>query len=78
MEQLFKNWLETFKNKQGHFSAREATTFLFVLVIVASWIGAQFFGKQVPEFMFGAFVLIVLSGLGLYTFEKHKDNGSTN
>lgn len=70
MKTIINLLLESYKNKLGNYSGRELTTFLFVMVILVSWTGSQFFGKEVPEFMFGSFVLIVLSGLGLYTLEK--------
>jgi hypothetical protein len=66
MNRLIEFIKKTFLDKQQNPSGRELTIFLFVLMVVASWIGEQFFGKHIPEFMF----ILVAAGIGLYTFEK--------
>jgi hypothetical protein len=60
----------TFKDKLQNPSGREMTIFAFVLVTIASWIGEQFFGKHVPQWMFFSFISLIAAGIGLYTFEK--------
>jgi apolipoprotein N-acyltransferase len=62
----------TFKDKQQNPSGRELTIFVFVLMVVSSWIGEQFFDKHIPQWMFVAFVSLIAAGIGLYTFEKPK------
>jgi uncharacterized membrane protein YfcA len=70
MNRLIEFIKKTFLDKQQNPSGRELTIFLFVLMVVASWIGEQFFGKHIPEFMFISLVSLVAAGIGLYTFEK--------
>lgn len=62
----------TFKDKQQNPSGRELTIFVFVLMVVSSWIGEQFFDKHIPQWMFVAFISLIAAGIGLYTFEKPK------
>ncbi len=62
----------TFRDKQQNPSGRELTVFAFVLIVIASWIGEQFFGKHIPQWMFVAFISLIAAGIGLYTFEKPK------
>ena len=64
----------TFRDKQQNPSGRELTVFAFVLIVIASWIGEQFFGKHIPQWMFVAFISLIAAGIGLYTFEKPKEN----
>lgn len=62
----------TFKDKQQNPSGRELTIFVFVLMVVSSWIGEQFFDKHIPQWMFVAIISLIAAGIGLYTFEKPK------
>ncbi len=62
----------TFRDKQQNPSGRELTVFAFVLIVIASWIGEQFFGKHIPQWMFVAFISLIAAGIGLYTLEKPK------
>lgn len=62
----------TFKDKQQNPSGRELTIFVFVLMVVSSWIGEQFFDKHIPQWMFVSFISLIAAGIGLYTFEKPK------
>jgi len=62
----------TFRDKQQNPSGREVTVFVFVLIVIASWIGEQFFDKHIPQWMFVAFISLIAAGIGLYTFEKPK------
>lgn len=61
---------QLFKDKNGSFSLRELAVALFVLVIIISWIAQQFFGLNVPEFMFYSFVSLVGAGCFGYSLEK--------
>jgi hypothetical protein len=62
----------TFRDKQQNPSGRELTVFAFVLIVIASWIGEQFFGKHIPQWMFVSFISLIAAGVGLYTIEKPK------
>lgn len=62
----------TFRDKQQNPSGRELTVFAFVVIVIASWIGEQFFGKHIPQWMFVAFISLIAAGIGLYTIEKPK------
>ena len=64
----------TFRDKLKNPSGREVTVFVFSLSAIASWIGEQFFGKHVPEYMFVSFISLITAGIGLYTFEKPKES----
>jgi hypothetical protein len=69
---------EVLKDKQGTYSMREFVTLVFVLVTIISWIAHQFFGKQVPEYMFYSFVSIIAAGCFGYSFEKKTRIFNTN
>lgn len=58
------------QDKNGTFSLREVLIAVLILIIVASWIAQQFFGKNVPEFMFYSFVSLVGAGCFGYSIEK--------
>jgi choline-glycine betaine transporter len=58
------------KDKNGSFSIRELAIALFILIIIISWTGKQFFGYDVPEFMFYSFVSLVGAGCFGYSLEK--------
>jgi uncharacterized membrane protein YcaP (DUF421 family) len=60
----------TFRDKLNKPSGRELTIFVFVLIVIISWIGEQFFDKHIPQWMFIAFISLIAAGIGLYTFEK--------
>lgn len=61
---------DTFKDKLGNFAGREVTGFISMGALLLSWIGEQFFGYHVPEFMFYTFGGIVSSAILGYSFEK--------
>jgi hypothetical protein len=67
MKQCFR---EILRDKDGNFSLREVAVALFILVLIISWIGQQFFNKEVPEFMFYAFSSMVAAGCFAYSFER--------
>lgn len=68
--QLITALAQLLKDKNGNHSLREVATALFVLVLLVSWIAAQFFEKQMPEYMFYAFVSLVGAGCFGYSIEK--------
>lgn len=64
------------KDKDGNFSLREVITLLYVLMSVISWIAQQFFGNEVPEYMFYAFISMVGAGTFGYSLEKKSNTSS--
>lgn len=58
------------RDKNGDFSIREAIIAILIFIIIISWIGQQFFGKAVPEFMFYSFTSLVAAGCFGYSLEK--------
>ena len=58
------------KDKDGCYNLRELVTLVFVVVTLVSWIGQQFFGIAVPEYMFYSFVSIIGAGCFGYSIEK--------
>ncbi len=67
MKQFVKQLL---RDKNGDFSLRETIIAIFLFIIIISWIGQQFFGKAVPEFMFYSFTSLVAAGCFGYSLEK--------
>lgn len=68
----------TCRDKRQSPSGREATVLIFVAVVIASWIGEQFYDKHVPEFMFLGFIGVITAGIGLYTVEKPINENEKN
>lgn len=69
---------QLFKDKNGNYSLRELVIALLVLALLASWIAEQFFGKQMPEFMFYAFSSLVGAGCFGYSIEKKSSLNNNN
>jgi len=66
-----KNFIrQLFKDKDGNFSMRELATCLFILITIISWVAQQFFGRDVPEFMFYSIVSLVGAGCFGYSIER--------
>src|SRR5579872_7247409 len=62
---------QLFKDKLDNYSMREFVIAILLASLIVSWIGKQFFGKEVPEFMFYSFSSLIAAGVFGYTFEKH-------
>jgi hypothetical protein len=62
--------VQLLKDKNGNHSLREVATAIFVLVLLVSWVAEQFFDKQIPEYMFYAFVSLVGAGCFGYSIER--------
>jgi hypothetical protein len=58
------------KDKNGSYSMRELVIAILLLVLIISWIGQQFFGKQVPDSMFYTFASLIAAGTFGYSFER--------
>lgn len=61
---------EIFKDKNGFFNMRELTTALMVIMVTVGWVGHQFFGFILPDFMFFGFISLIASGCFGYSIEK--------
>lgn len=71
---------EIFKDKNGFFNMRELTTALMVVMVTVGWVGQQFFGFILPDFMFFGFISLIASGCFGYSIEKkqrHLDKQET-
>ena len=67
MNTFFKQLL---RDKNGSYSLREAIIALLAFIMLVSWIAQQFFGKNIPEFMFYSFTSLVAAGCFGYSIEK--------
>lgn len=74
MKQFFSQLL---KDKEGNYSLRELAIALLLLVVITSWAAKQFFERDVPDFMFYAFISLIGAGCFGYSFEK-KTNHENN
>lgn len=70
MKQLKPFIQQLLKDKNGSYSLREVVIAVLLLALVISWIGQQFFGRQVPESMFFTFASLIAGGTFGYSFEK--------
>lgn len=61
---------QAFSDKNGNISLRETVTGLFVLITLISWVGKQFFGFDVPEYMFFSFISLIGAGGFGYSIER--------
>lgn len=76
--QLITALAQLLKDKNGNHSLREVATAIFVLILIVSWIAAQFFERQMPEYMFYAIVSLVGTGCFGYSIEKKTNVESKN
>lgn len=58
------------KDKNGSYSLRELVIAVLLVALVVSWIGQQFFGKEIPESMFFTFASLIATGTFGYSLEK--------
>lgn len=66
------------QDKNGSFSLRELLIAVLILIIVVSWVAQQFFGKNIPEFMFYSFISLIAAGCFGYSLERKTFEPSTN
>ena len=66
------------QDKNGSFSLRELLIAVLILIIVVSWVAQQFFGKNIPEFMFYSFISLVAAGCFGYSLERKSFEPSSN
>ena len=76
--QFFAAVVQLLKDKNGNHSLREVATAIFVLVLLVSWVAEQFFDKQMPEYMFYAFVSLVGAGCFGYSIERKTNINDKN
>jgi len=67
---------QLFKDKDGNFSLREVIIALLTLALLTSWIARQFFGKDLPEYMFYSFTSLIAGGCFGYSIEKRTNNNN--
>jgi ABC-type uncharacterized transport system permease subunit len=58
------------QDKDGNFSLREVIALVYVLMSIIAWVGQQFFGLQVPEFMFYSFISMIGASAFGYSLER--------
>ena len=58
------------KDKNGNHSLREVVILVCLVCVVISWIAQQFFQRNIPEYMFYAFVSLIGAGCFGYSIEK--------
>lgn len=63
-------FLQSFQDKLGRASGRELTVFVFVCAAMVAWIGDQFLGFPLREYVFYGLLTVITAGLGFYTFER--------
>ena len=74
-----KNFIkQILQDKNGNFSLREALTIILILIIVVSWVAQQFFGKNIPEFMFYSFISLIAASCFGYSLERKSFEPSSN
>lgn len=61
---------QIFKDKNDCYSLREIIIALLMLALMISWVGTQFFQKNVPEFIFYAFSSLIGAGCFGYSLER--------
>ena len=66
------------QDKNGSFSLRELLIAVLILIIVVSWVAQQFFGKNVPDFMFYSFISLIAAGCFGYSLERKSFEPSSN
>lgn len=74
-----KNFItQILKDKDGSYSLRELVIVLLILAVITSWIAKQFFGKDVPEFMFYSLASLIGAGCFGYSLEKKSSTPNDN
>jgi len=58
------------QDKDGNFSLREAISLIYVIISIIAWASQQFFGHEVPEYMFYSFMSMIGAAAFGYSLEK--------
>lgn len=61
------------KDKDGNFSMREIISLTYVLMTIVAWIAQQFFGRNIPEFMFYSFISMIGAASFGYSLERKSE-----
>jgi ABC-type uncharacterized transport system permease subunit len=61
------------KDKDGNFSLREVISLVYVLMTVIAWLAQQFFGRDIPEFMFYSFISMIGASSFGYSLERKSE-----
>lgn len=70
MKRLLPFIQQLLKDKNGSYSLRELVIALLLAALLISWIGQQFFNKEIPDNMFFTFASLIAAGTFGYSFEK--------
>lgn len=70
----FKNFfIQLFLDKDSKFSLREFTAFVYMLLTIIAWVGVQFFGQAVPQYMFYSFMSMIGASAFGYSLERRSN-----
>ncbi len=61
------------QDKDGNFSLREVIALVYVLLTIIAWIAQQFFGRNIPEFMFYSFISMIGAAAFGYSLERQSE-----
>lgn len=61
------------QDKDGNFSLREVLALVYVLLTIIAWIAQQFFGRDIPEFMFYSFISMIGAAAFGYSLERQSE-----
>lgn len=61
------------QDKDGNFSLREVLSLTYVLLTIIAWIAQQFFGRNIPEFMFYSFISMIGAAAFGYSLERQSE-----
>lgn len=61
------------QDKDGNFSLREVLALTYVLLTIVAWIAQQFFGRNIPEFMFYSFISMIGAAAFGYSLERQSE-----
>jgi hypothetical protein len=61
------------KDKDGNFSLREIIALIYVLMTIIAWVAQQFFGYNIPEFMFLSFISMIGASSFGYSLERKSE-----
>ena len=61
------------QDKDGNFSLREVIALIYVLLTILAWIAQQFFGRDIPEFMFYSFISMIGAAAFGYSLERQSE-----
>lgn len=75
--QFAKQLINTFKDRYGHLDPKALTAFISFVILVISWAGDQFWGKELNEAIMNVFAFLTFSLLGLKVLPWRKEGMMT-